>query len=113
MIIVATELHVRNFWKFFPFTYHAVRSANQVKRSAGCLHSFISGEGWKVGFTFTAWRDHDSMDQFRNSGAHKIAMKQIRNVASKYKTAIWESDILPAWEEARRKLDEIPFKKLG
>lgn len=112
MILVATELHVRNFLKFWPFIYHASRSSKQAKRSEGCLHSFISGKGWRIGYTYTAWKDIETMHQFRNSGAHKIAMKQIRSVSSKYKTAVWEADSIPAWVEALKKLDVIPFKTL-
>ena len=76
------------------------------------MHSFISGKGWRIGYTYTAWKDHETMYQFRNSGSHKIAMKQIRNVSSKYRTAVWESDKIPEWNEALKKLGEIQFKNI-
>ena len=32
MIIVATELHVRSFWRFFEFAVVSVRSMQQAKK---------------------------------------------------------------------------------
>ena len=113
MIIVATELHVKKFSKFFRFTWLALRSMSQAKKSPGCLFANPRSKGWRIGFTLTAWDNRESMLHFRNTGPHKVAMQEIRNVSSRYKTIVWESDILPNWDEALLKLREVSYKELS
>lgn len=112
MIISATELHVRSFWKFFSFIRHAMRSRKQAATAPGSLHVWTGNGGWRIGYTFTAWQDKGSMLQYRNSGDHKTAMQQIGRVSRRYRTLTWEADTLPTWEEAKEKLQQIPFKEL-
>ena len=112
MIIVATELHVRNFWKFFKFISLASRSAKQAKKADGCLHSVLGNNGWRIGYTITAWENLETMLQYRNSGDHKIAMQKTAVVSGKFKTLRWEDDKIPGWQEAKARLNEIPFKVL-
>ncbi|MCB0375992.1 MAG: DUF3291 domain-containing protein [Sinomicrobium sp.] len=112
MIIVATELHIRDFWKFFPFIKHASRSMRQAKRSPGIIYTSATNRGWRVGFTLTAWQTKEAMIQFRNSGAHKAAIKQTSRLSHQYKTLVWEADAVPDWEEAKKKLEKAPLKVL-
>jgi hypothetical protein len=112
MIIVATELHVRNFWHFFDFVITSVRSMKQAKRSAGCICATASNKGWKIGYTLTAWENKEVMLQFRNTGAHKAAMQKIGKLSHQYKTLQWESDKQAGWQEAKKRLDETAFKVL-
>lgn len=112
MIIVVTELHVKNCWKFLPFIRHSIRSLTQAKNAAGCLHAVASGKGWRIGYTITAWRDKESMLQFRNTGAHKLAMKDMHRLATRYKTLVYESDALPGWQQAKEKLARIEYRHL-
>ncbi|HPG11039.1 MAG TPA: DUF3291 domain-containing protein [Chitinophagaceae bacterium] len=112
MIIVATELHVRSFWKFFPFARHASRSMKQAKRSPGIIHAYSTNSGWRIGFTLTAWENKETMMQFRNTGAHKEAMKQISRLSHQYKTLVWEADAVPNWKDAKKKLDKADLKIL-
>lgn len=112
MIIVATELHVRSFWHFFEFVKNSSHSMKQAKKSAGCIYAAASNKGWRIGFTLTTWEDKESMLQFRNSGAHKVAMSKIRKLSHLYKTLQWESDVTPDWQEAKNRLVETAFKVL-
>lgn len=112
MLIVATELHVRNFWKFIPFVKYSTRSTKQAKQAEGCLHVWVGNKGWRIGYTLTAWKDKASMQHYRNTGPHKEAMKQIANLSKQYKTLVWEAEQLPDWKDAKAKLDEIAFKQL-
>ena len=52
------------------------------------------------------------MLEFRNTGAHKIAMSKNRKLSHQYKTLQWESDKQPDWDEARSRLAETAFKLL-
>ena len=110
MLIVATELHVRSFWNFIPFVRHSIRSTKQAKAAAGCLHAWVGNNGWRIGYTLTAWRDKAAMLQYRNTGPHKVAMQQIGKLSKQYKTLVWEAEAVPDWKEAKARLDEIAFK---
>ena len=112
MLIVATELHVKNFWRFFAFVRHASRSAKQARQAAGCLHVWIGNGGWRIGYTLTAWRDRNSMLQYRNSGAHKEAMKKTKLFSSRIRTLVWEADSVPDWKEAKARLNEVDLREL-
>lgn len=112
MLIVATELHVRNGWKFIPFVRHSIRSTKQAKQAAGCLHVWVGNNGWRIGYTLTAWKDKSSMLQYRNTDSHKVAMQQIGKLSKQYKTLVWEAEQVPSWNEAKERLDAIAFKLL-
>ncbi len=112
MIIVATELHVRNFWHFFEFAFISARSMKQAKNSAGIVYASSSNKGWKIGYTLTVWESRDTMLSFRNTGIHKKAMSKIRKLSTQYKTLVWEDDTTPKWQEARSRLDETVFNVL-
>lgn len=109
MIIVATELHVRNFWHFFEFSFLAVLSQIQAKKTKGCIKAISSNKGWRIGYTITLWENKEAMMAFRNSGAHKKAMSKIRKLSPCYKTLRWESNIIPDWDMAKSKLATIDF----
>lgn len=112
MIIVATELHIKNFWKFFPFIRHSIRSFAQAKKATGCLHAAVTGKSWRIGYTLTAWDSKENLHHFKNSGAHKAAMKDISRLSRRYKTAIWEGDAIPNWQQAMEMLQGIGFKEV-
>ena len=112
MIIVATELHVKSFWKFIPFVRNSIRSTKQAKDADGCLHVWVGNKGWRIGFTLTAWKDRAAMLQYRNTGPHKVAMQRISKLSKQYKTLVWEAEAVPDWKTAKEKLDAIAFKLL-
>ncbi len=112
MLIVATELHVRNFWRFFEFVSLSVRSTKQAKKTAGNIHTYVGNKGWKIGYTLTVWENKEAMHEFRNSGAHKKAMTKIRKLSTQYKTLVWEAGAVPSWKEAKARLDEMEYKVL-
>ncbi len=64
------------------------------------------------GLTITAWKDEESMLAFRNSGAHKEAMKDTRKVSHKYKTLHYESGDIPNWTQARQQLCKLDYRML-
>ncbi len=112
MLIVATELHVRSFWRFFEFVSLSISSSKQAKKTAGNIHTQIGNKGWRIGYTLTAWEDKEAMQAFRNNGAHKKAMTRMRKLSTQYKTMVWEADAFPVWKEAIGRLDEVEFKVL-
>lgn len=111
MIISTTELHVRSIWKFPKFARLSIQSMQQAQGSPGVLHASARG-GWLKGMTMTAWEDEASMMSFRNSGAHKVAMKELKDVSAAYRTIWYEASELPSWKEALQKLRSKPLTKM-
>ena len=109
MIIVATELHVRNLRYFFEFAFFSVRSMIQAKKANGCIKASVMNGGWRIGYTLTVWETKEAIMEFRNSGTHKKAMSKIRKLSPQYKTLRWESDNIPDWDEAKSKLAVVEF----
>ena len=112
MIIVATELHVRSFWRFFEFALVSARSMQQAKKNAGNIYAAGKNKSWRIGYTLTVWENTEAMLEFRNTGAHKLAMSKTRKLSHQYKTLQWESDKQPDWQEAGSRLAETAFKVL-
>ncbi len=78
MIIVSiTRLRLRKL-RFLPgFALYAVRSMTQARQAQGNLHASAQRDkGW-VFWTITLWQDEQSMQQFRNGGAHRTVMPKL------------------------------------
>ena len=54
--------------------------------------------------TLTGWKDYKSMKEFRNSGPHLEAMKNIKKIGIG-KSATWEASSEPSWHEVKKRLD--------
>jgi hypothetical protein len=92
MIIIATELHVKSFWKLFLFIRHLIRSMMEARAA------FIPGEGQELAYRLypDGLGEPEAMLQFRNSGPNKKAMQQVAKLSYCYKTRIWEAPAIPA-----------------
>ncbi|TAL40524.1 MAG: DUF3291 domain-containing protein [Chitinophagaceae bacterium] len=69
--------------------------------------------GWLKGYTLTVWKTIDDMKNFRNTGPHKEAMRNVKRLTSRYKTFNWETESVPGWEEATEQLIKIEFVELS
>lgn len=49
------------------------------------------------------------MRQFRNSGEHLEAMRATKGIGWA-KSVSWDADAFPPWEEAKRRLRDVPFR---
>jgi len=86
------------------FWWHAVRSMMQAKRAPGNLKAetrFIDG----VHHTLTAWTDEAAMRAYLVTGAHLMAMKVFRRMATGSVIG-FSTDSVPDWTEARRIWEE-------
>jgi heme-degrading monooxygenase HmoA len=59
--------------------------------------------------TITAWKDEESMKKFKNSGAHKDAMKAMARISDRYRSVHGLMDEVPSWPLAYQKLEEKEF----
>lgn len=99
MFIVITEIKVKNLFKFPAFLKHSVRSHDQAKKAPGNIHTSLNGKRLS-GYTITAWNSEADMTAFRNSGAHKTAMQEMKKISSAFRTVHYHADKAPSWQEA-------------
>lgn len=105
MVIVITSLRLNRLWSFFKLASMALQITRQMKASPGLRDFRKTGVG-KLHFTLSAWDDEDTMRRFARSGAHLDSMKRSREIASEIRTYTYHADVLPAWPEAKRLLEE-------
>ncbi len=111
MFISITQLHIRSIWKFPALIKHAGASTKQVKQSAGNLSAVSTIKRWYA-YTITTWDSKESMMAFRNSGAHKEAMKNMANISDHFRSINYEGEKVPTWKEAFEKLAEAEFRNI-
>src|SRR5689334_19447634 len=113
-IVAGTRLQIRSSWYLPAFFWLTYRSNRQARRAPGYLGGQITGEGRSY-WTLSIWEDEATMRAYRQSGAHKDAMRRVNDWCDELATAHWlqETVELPAWDEvARRIADEGRFLKL-
>ena len=103
-----TRLRVRSVLFLPLFGLHAMRSATQAMKSEGIVNFDTRVEDPFTHWTKTVWKDEPSMKNFRNSGAHQVAMRLLASICSEASYARWqqETDDVPSWEEAHKAMLE-------
>jgi len=102
----ATRLHLRSKLYFLPFQIYVIRSASQVKRSAGFRGGVLGGDAQGGAWTVTMWDSDADMRAFRNSGAHRAAMPKLLDWCDEASYTHWttETPQLPSMEEAYQRV---------
>jgi len=85
--------HILLYPEFFLDTYRAMK---QIRQSEGVIKVRINPITLR---TISAWKTKEEMMNFRNSGAHRNAMKKTSKFGS-IKSVVWETDTIPSWKEA-------------
>ena len=97
--VSVTRLHIRS-WRFFvPFLIYTMRSGSQAKHSRGFRGGTIGNDAQRGNWTITMWDGEEAMRNFRNSGAHRVAMQKLLNWCDEASYAHYttdEPDIPPA-----------------
>ncbi len=104
MYISITGLKLKTSFKIFLFLRHAIPSFMQSKKSTGNISSDTKTKDG-IRYTLSVWDSKEAMLAFKNSGAHKMAMKAFPRIATG-KTFGYESDTVPDWDEAMALLEE-------
>ena len=100
MIISTTKFKLRKaslYGRLFIDTYRVVK---QIRAAGGIVHMRIDPFSLR---TITVWKTREEMLNFRNAGAHLLAMKKSRSYGA-ISSITWESDDIPSWGEAAVKL---------
>ena len=104
--VSVTRLKLRSIWKFFPFRKANEASIKSLLQTDGLLEAH---ELMDKGFTFwtlTVWDSQDSMMRFRNSPAHREAMRNLPDWCEEASYHHWVSvgDEQVNWSIASAKL---------
>jgi hypothetical protein len=100
MVASITELNLKNFWSYFVFIPHAVKSKIQASKSKGIVSISIRSEGLFTQRTLTVWETEQAMREYVRSGDHLKAMRAFAKHANKSYSAHFEVDAAPSWEMA-------------
>ena len=106
IFISITRLRVR-LWIFLPvFVWRAGQSMTQTERAAGFIQGRVMREATNAFWTVTAWENDAAMNEFRVSGAHRMAMPKLMEWCDEASIAHWTQDSaeLPSWAEAHRRM---------
>lgn len=102
MIAVITLIELKNPLKFFSLSYNALQIIKQMKGTA--VVQYKSTGIWTTHYTLSLWNNKEDMQAFARSGAHLEAMKQSAKLAKEIKTLSIETDSLPDWKTAKKRL---------
>ena len=103
-----TRLRVRSLWFMPLFGLHAMRSGSQAAQAEGIVDFSTHVEDPFTHWTKTVWKQESFMKEFRNSGAHQIAMRVLSEICSEAAYTRWQQETpeVPTWEQAHKKLLE-------
>jgi len=102
MLVTITLIELKSPLKFFALSYTALGILKQLKQ-AKCVANKNTGI-WTTHYTMSLWNSADEMRTFARSGAHLEAMKGSAKIAKEIRTLTYESNELPEWKEAKRRL---------
>jgi hypothetical protein len=75
--VSVTRLHLRSKRFLLPFLFYTLRSALQTRRSGGFRRGALGSDPQGGNWTVTAWDSDADLRNYRNSGAHRLAMQKL------------------------------------
>jgi hypothetical protein len=105
MYVVVTSIQLKNPFKFFSLSRHALSIIRQLKNT-NCL-KYTSRGFWNLHYTMTLWNTKEELQAFARSGAHSQAMGQSAEIAKEIRTYTYQADRLPDWKEAKILLKQV------
>ena len=99
-----TSIELKGPFQFFALSAQALKIIKQL-RSTNCK-DFKKKGIWTKHYTMTLWNNEDELKAFATSGAHLDAMKSSKQIAKEIRTITIETDALPTWKEAIKRLED-------
>jgi hypothetical protein len=112
LIHVATFLPLKRWWYVIPFLRLTSKVLKQVKDTEGVVRYAVKGDFPKRHFwTFSIWKDQDSLSRFVMVEPHATAIKKFNKWAGEGAAFVeWtSSDDLVDWPEAMERLKNPTF----
>lgn len=103
-----TRLRVRSIWFMPLFGLHAMRSGSQAAQADGIVDLSSRVEDPFTHWTRTVWKEESSMKNFRNSGAHQLAMRILAQICDEASYTRWQQETpdVPTWDDAHKAMLE-------
>lgn len=91
-----------------PFAWHSLKVGVQARRCEGYLAGSLAVTSGPALWSLTVWRDGRTMNAFRNSGAHAVAMPKLAHWAKEMSFGAWQvdPDDRPGWTQALQQFAE-------
>jgi hypothetical protein len=105
-VVSITRLRLRSM-RFLPgFVRHTWSSTRQLRSAGGFVEGRFATELPYAYWTMTVWTDLAAMHRFRDTGAHRVAMRKLLDWCDEAGFVHWESDEarVPAIAEAHERL---------
>ncbi|MFT5579253.1 MAG: hypothetical protein ACI9WS_002012 [Paraglaciecola psychrophila] len=96
--VSVTGLKAKSFLSTFVFWRHAIPSRAQAKQANGLVFLEVKRVE-QYQHTLSVWKNKDAMIAYRDSGAHLVAIKGFRKIATG-KVYGFEANSIPSWEVA-------------
>ena len=88
------------------FLWYGTPAYLQAKRAKGIVRSSVYRENSRTFWSLSVWTSAEAMLRYRNSGAHLRVMKVSQEMEAEVDFLHWQSDTVPTWDLARRRLIE-------
>ncbi len=105
-LIAVTRLRLRSLRYLPRFAWLAFRSRSEANRTPGHLATRVLNDARFTFWTMSAWDNESSMRAFMLNGAHRVAMRLLRDICDEASVVQWQQDspTLPEWIEAHRRM---------
>ncbi len=105
VVVSGTRIQARK-WRALSLLRASMKAARQAEAAPGFIGGALLKDRKRAYWTVTVWQDEPSLQAYRDDGAHAGMMKQIRDVATAFVSARWNSDheIVPGWKEVHDNL---------
>ncbi|NMG10748.1 DUF3291 domain-containing protein [Brasilonema sp. UFV-L1] len=115
VLVSVTRLHLKSPRYFPAFLWHNALSSWQIINTPGFVGGKLTSDKQGGAWTVSMWEDESAMRQYRNSGAHRQAMRHLPHWCDEAAVVHWkqENTTLPdACEAHRRMVNEGHFGKV-
>lgn len=105
-LIAVTRLRLRSIRHLPRFAWLAFRSRFEARRTRGHLATRVLNDARFTFWTVSAWDSESAMRSFTLNGAHRVAMRLLREICDEASVVHWlqDSPALPGWREAHRRM---------
>ena len=108
-LISGTRFRLRSPFYLILVFWHSYWSSRQLSDANGFLNvKFLKEANWLVFWSVTAWQNESSMNNYKNTGAHRRAMPLLSLMCNEASTVRWEQEetTLPDWQTVHKLMSE-------
>ncbi|MBW4503658.1 MAG: hypothetical protein KME57_29870 [Scytonema hyalinum WJT4-NPBG1] len=92
VLVSVTRLHLKSPRYFPAFLWHTALSSWQIMNTVGFLGGKLTSDKHGGAWTVSLWEDESAMRQYRNSGAHRQAMRYLPRWCDEATVVHWKQE---------------------